>query len=110
MKHGEKIRKQILEAGLQLWQSDASKINARNIAEIVGKTHPTIYHHYPTKKDLLEAIARHGVEVGDSVVIVSLMLAGSPLIASLSAEERQKHLDVVKSIGEQTHSDNPSAK
>lgn len=95
MKHGDKIKKQILEAGLALWSENPNMVNARNVAKLVGKTHPTIYHHYPTKKHLLHAVAKHGVEIGNSVVIVHLILTGHPLIKSLSETERQKHLNAV---------------
>ena len=91
-------RTAILNAGLQLWRSDPSKINARNIAKIIGKTHPTVYHHYPDKERLLKAVAHHGVKTGDSVVIVSLMLTGNPIVTSLSEDERQKHLNVVREL------------
>ena len=96
-------RTAILDAGLVLWKADPSKVNARNIAKIIGKTHPTVYHHYPDKERLLKAIAHHGVKTGDSIVIVSLMLTSNPVVADLSQEERQKHLDAVKSIGELSH-------
>lgn len=99
MKHGEKARLEILNAGLQLWRADPSKVNARNIAKLIGKTHPAVYHHYPDKERLLKAVAAHGVKTGDSVVIVSLMLTGHPLVSSLDGAERQKHLDVVKGLG-----------
>lgn len=99
MKHGDKSRQEILDAGLKLWRVDPSKVNARNIAKLIGKTHPTVYHHYPDKERLLKAVAHHGVQKGDSIVIVSMMLMGNPLIAELSEAERQKHLNVVKGLG-----------
>ena len=92
-------RTAILDAGLQLWRADPNKINARNIAKIIGKTHPTVYYHYPDKERLLKAVAHHGVKTCDSVVIVSMMLTNHPLVAGLSEAERQKHLDVVKRLG-----------
>lgn len=110
MKYGEKVRKQILDAGLKLWRADPSKVDAGNIAKLMGRTRPSIYHHYPDKERLLKAVAHHGVKTGDSVVIVSLMLTGHPLVADMDEDERQKHLEVVKSIGELTPPDNPAAR
>lgn len=102
MKHGDKARKQILDAGVQLWRADPSRINARNIAKLIGKTHPTVYHHYPDKERLLKAVASHGVREGDSFVIVSLILTNNPLVADMSEDERQKHLNIVKQWGTQS--------
>lgn len=92
-------RTAILDAGVKLWRADPSKVNARNIAKLIGKTHPTVYHHYPDKERLLKAVAHHGVQTGDSVLIVSLMLTDHPLVAAMSEDERQKHLDVLKNSG-----------
>lgn len=99
MKISEYTKKQILDAGVQLWREDPNKINARNIAKLINKTHPTIYNHYPNKKHLVEAVASHGVQTGDSVIIVNLLLMGHPMIADIPEDERQKHLNVVRELG-----------
>lgn len=94
MKKGEKARQEILEAGLKLWHYDPSKVNPVNIAKLIGKTHPAVYHHFPT--NIKKAVAAYGIRKGDSVVIVSLYLTNDPLVADMKPEEIQKHLDVLK--------------
>ena len=97
MSKGERTRMEILEAGLKIWRYDPSKVNAVNIAKLIGKTHPAVYHHFP--RNIKKAVASYGVRKGDSVVIVHLILTNDPLVESLSEDERQKHLNTVKELG-----------
>lgn len=95
-----KTREEILHAGLKLWrEKGVENVNARNVGELINKTHPTIYYHYETRDELIKAVAEYGVQTGDSVIIVSLMLTGDPLVANLTDAERHKHLDVLKNSG-----------
>ena len=99
-------REKILEAGLQLWRMDPSKVNPFNVAKMIGKTHASIYHHFKDSEHLKRAVAVYGLQKGDSVVIVTLMLVNDPLVASLSEDERQKHLNMMKEYG--TSSEEPA--
>lgn len=96
MKKGNKTREAILKAGLELWKINPSLISAVNIAKKIGKTHPTVYHHFKSEEHLQKAVALYGVQKDDSIVIVSLMLTGNPLVSKLCEDERQKHLNAVK--------------
>lgn len=98
MSYREKVRTEILEAGVKIWHADPSKVSARNIAKVIGKTHPSIYHHYPNKNRLLTAVANHAIQAGDSVVIVSLILTNSPLVGALTEEERMAHIKSVATV------------
>lgn len=98
MNRKDKIKTDILKAGLEIWKKNPNAVNARNVAKMINKTHPTVYHYYPTKRDLVDAIAKYAVDVGDSFIIVSLMLASSPFISGLSEKERQIHLSTVSSL------------
>lgn len=97
MSRAKKTRTEILEAGLKLWKLDPTLITNRAIAEIIGKTHVTVFNHFPNGT-LRKAVAAYGVQQKDSVVIVSLLLNKDPLVTDLSEEERQKHLDFVKAL------------
>lgn len=101
-------RELMLEVGLKLWRSDPTKISTRNIAKMIGKSHVTVFNKFPN--GVRKAIAAHGVAKGDSVVIVSLMLINDPLVANLSEEEREKHLQAVRSIEVKDDHTIPSAK
>lgn len=98
MTRGEKTREKILEAGLKLWKYDPSKVNARNIAKMINKTHVAVYHHFP--HNIKKVIAAYGVRKEDSVVIVSLMLTGDPLVAHLTEDQKRKHLNALKNLGD----------
>lgn len=90
------IKEKILEAGLKLWRSDPSKVNPHHVARMIGKTRPAIYYYFKNTEDLKKAVAAYGIEQGDSVVIVGLMLTDSPLVKDLTEAERRKHLSAVK--------------
>lgn len=103
MKHGDKVRLEILEAGLKLWHYDPSKVNARNIAKLIGKTHPAVYHHFPS--NIKNAVAGYGVRKNDSTVIVSLILTNNHLISHLTPEERLMHLNAICDHKKEGHPD-----
>ena len=102
-----KYKDEILEAGLRLWKYDPSKVSTRNIAKLIGKSHVTVFNQFPN--GVRKAVAAHGVAQGDSVVIVSLMLIGDPLVANLTDAQREEHLQAVRSIGLQDDHTNPVA-
>jgi IS30 family transposase len=91
-----KYRDEILKAGLKLWHYDPSKVSTRNIAKIIGKSHVTVFNEFPN--GVKNAVAAYGVRQKDSVVIVSLILSKSKLVAHLTDEELEHHWNAVKTF------------
>lgn len=93
MKHGQKIKQQILEAGVQLWHHDPRKVNHRKVASLIGKAYSTVFYHFPNLK---QAVAEYALEKGDSVIIVHLILTSHELVKDMPAKEKEKHLKALR--------------
>lgn len=88
MKHGDRIRLEILNAGLEVWPD----VTLSNVARAAGlKTHAAVSYHFPADK-LKDLVAEHAVETGHSAIIVQLIGAGHPSIKSLTERQRSAHL------------------
>jgi AcrR family transcriptional regulator len=85
-------RTKILDAGVQCWPD----ISVSAIANAAGITHPAIFYYF-TKDSLKLAIAKHAVETGNSRVIVQLIASRHPAINKMSAAEKMRHFNAVKS-------------
>lgn len=86
--HGEKVRNRIIAAGVTLWPN----VSARAIAAKIGLTHSGILYHFEDANAMLDAIAAHAVENGNSRVIAQLITSRHPAVASMSQRERRQHL------------------
>lgn len=86
MKHGDKTRKRILEAGVELWPD----ISLSKVAAKAGLTHGAVIYHYPTCQ-LKDAIAEYAVKEGISRVIVQLISSKHPAISEMTEGERSAH-------------------
>jgi AcrR family transcriptional regulator len=95
MRHGDKQKRKILDAGLKLWRQDPARVTARSIADAVGLTHPTVLSHFKEAGGLRDAVAAHAVEKGDSRIIVQLMAQGHDAVKNLSDADRRRHAGVV---------------
>ena len=95
MKHGDKMKQNILNAGLVLWRQNPIHVTARNVGDAVGLRHSTVLHHF--KGRLRDAVAEHAVAAGDSKIIMQLMATNHPAVAGLSEEDRAKHAAAVVS-------------
>lgn len=91
MKKSDKTKKKILEAGIKLWPH----VTARAVARALDMSHPTIAYHFGDGEDLLNAVASHAVEIGNSRVIAQLIATKHKTVKKLTALERQKHMDAV---------------
>lgn len=86
MKHGEKTRKRILEAGVKLWPNPTLS----NVAREIGLAHSAILYHFKTES-FRDDIAAYAVETGNSRVIIQLIAEDHPAVADLSPGERNAH-------------------
>lgn len=91
MKHSEKIKERILEAGIRIWLDDPMKVTARNIAKSIDMQHPTILYHFG-KKGIRNAIAEHAVKNGYSKIIVQLIASCHPSVADLPKSAKNRHI------------------
>lgn len=91
MKHGERRKAQILEAGLQLWPD----VSARSIAKAVGLTHSAVLYHFTSSDALKLAIAAHAVYVQCKRVVPMLIVGQHPAAANLTSAERTGFLSQV---------------
>lgn len=92
MKHGERTRKRILDAGVKLWIETGGNVSPINIGAVLNMTHSAILYHYRTTGALRDAIATHAVSVGDSRVIMHLIALRHPAINDLDTEARDRHV------------------
>lgn len=95
MTHGEKTRLKILNAGVKLWRTDASKVSARNIGRQIDLTHGAVLYHFENADDMIKHIATHAVMTGDSKVIAQLIATNHCSVASMSKRRRNIHLNAV---------------
>lgn len=93
MKHGERRKAQILDAGLQLWREDAGSVTARGIAKLLGLTHTAVLYHCKNSDALKKSIADHAVAVGDPVVVPMLITARHAAVANMSDADRSAYLN-----------------
>lgn len=82
MKHSEKIKQIILEAGIKIWHGDPMKVTARNIAKAIEMTHSTILYHFG-EKGIRNAVAEYAVKIGDEKIIVQLISSYHPSVSKL---------------------------
>lgn len=87
MKKGEVMKKKILDAGVKLWPN----VTAREIARRIGADHPLVIYHFGS--GLMDAIASHAVDTGNSRVIAQLIATKHKAVRKMDALERQKHMD-----------------
>lgn len=95
MKHGDRQKRKILNAGLKLWRQDPARLTLRNVADAVGVTHPSVLYHFKEDGGLRDAVAAHAVDRGDSRIIVQLMAMGHAAVKGLSEADRRRHASVV---------------
>lgn len=98
-KHGERVKRRILEMGLQLWRVDPSYVTARRIASELNMVHSNVLYHFGGHTAALkDAIAFHAVKQGESRVIVSLIAMQHKAIAHLSDAQRLEHMQAARAI------------
>lgn len=90
IKHGDKQKRKILDAGLKIWRA-GERLTLRAVADAVGVTHAAVLYHF--KEDgLFDAVAAHAVDRGDSHIIVQLIAQGHAAVKDLSPADRRKHM------------------
>lgn len=67
-------------------------LRLRQVAEEVGIDHSTVHHHFPTKQDLIEAVARHAT---------SQLRVTAPPEGAHAGSRLQAHLDALCRLIEQ---------
>jgi hypothetical protein len=87
MKHGDKVKQKILDAGLTIWP-DVSPSAVARAADL--NSHAAVLYHFPRPK-LKDAIAAHAVKSGCSKVIVHLISIGHKAVKDMTTAERNKH-------------------
>lgn len=90
MTHGDKIKRQILDAGLEIWRDRPSDLSARRIAGKLQMTHGSVHYHFGNAASLRNAIAKHAIEVGDARVIAMLVAEKHPIAFIMLSETQRK--------------------
>lgn len=86
-KHGDKIKKKILEAGLSVWPN----VTPSSVARAAGlKSHASVLYYFHSDK-LKDFIAEYAVQKGDSCVIVQLLAIEHSSIKLMKAKDRLHH-------------------
>lgn len=85
-----KMRKKILEKGLQLWRKDASKVSARNIARELGMSHSGVLYYF--QGDLKDRLAEYAIEKKDAKVIAQLIASSHPSVKNMDKKTRSYYL------------------
>ncbi len=91
MKHGDKIKSKILDAGIRVWP----EVTARRIGRELNMTHSAVLYHFGDIKALVEAVSVHAVKVGASAVIVELIAQKHSCVVGMSQAIRQRHMKAV---------------
>lgn len=90
--HGERVKVQILQAGLKLWRENPAFVSAKRIGAALGLTHSGCLYHYGSSAALRDAVAEYAVAAGDPVVVPQLITANHPAAAALTQEARAAYL------------------
>ena len=91
MKHGDRRKEQILQAGLALWPN----VTARSIARALDMTHPGVLYHFSTAEALSNAVAAYAVRIGDAQIVPQLIVAHHPVVAGMDGAARAAWLSRV---------------
>lgn len=92
MRHGDRVKAEMLEVGLQLWRTHPTLVTARAVGQRMGLTHTAVLYHWKTTGALKAAIAEHAVARRDPVVVPMLIVERHPSVAGLTADERAAFL------------------
>lgn len=84
MKHGDKIKLSILEAGRQLWRENPNLVNATNIAKKLSLSRTAVTYYF-RKNELTNAVAKYSIEQKDFNVILNLISTKHPLVKDIHA-------------------------
>lgn len=93
MKHGDKVKIKILQAGLQQWRVSYRNVTARNIAKTLGLTHAAVLYHFP--EGVEQAVAKYAVEQKDKTVIRQLITSNHPAVSEFSTGEKFYWLNTI---------------
>lgn len=99
MKHGDKTRQRILEAGIKLWLTNPLHVTSRRIAAHVDLKHQAVRYHYSSDARLRDAVAAYAVETGNSPIIVQLIALKHPAVVKLTQTERNRHFKQLQVSG-----------
>jgi len=84
MKHGEKIKLEILQTGVEIWGEDVAKLSCREIARRMNYTHSAVLYHFRTFQELKDEIAIYAVLINYQPVVRQLQAVDHPAINSSS--------------------------
>jgi AcrR family transcriptional regulator len=90
--HGQRVKADILAAGVTLWRGGAECVTARAIGRALDMTHSAVLYHFDNAAALKDAVAAHAVAVGDTVVVPLLIVSGHQTAAVLGEAERRRYL------------------
>lgn len=82
-----KIKAKILQVGIDNWPD----VNARAIGRKLLMHHTNILYYFGDVEKLRNAVAAEAVRIGNSRVIVQLMMEKHSAVAALSEDDQQKH-------------------
>ncbi len=89
MNYSKRVKTEILDKGLELYKQDPAKLNHHALAKALDVSNAKIHYHYGS--DLKDRVLEHGVEKGDSHLIVQLYSTGSELVKHLTNEQIIEH-------------------
>ncbi|MFF2085380.1 TetR/AcrR family transcriptional regulator [Nocardia sp. NPDC058176] len=76
----------ILSAAAQLFRRDGyPKVGMKDIADAVAVAPSSLYHHFPTKNDLLEAVVSDALTTAEQILLDALDRPGDDFIAELAS-------------------------
>ena len=90
MKKGEATKLLMLETGVKLWPN----VTARAIGRKIGLTHSAVAYHF-NDGELIDAVAAHAVETGNSKVIAQLIATNHKAVRKMTQSDKIKHLSAL---------------
>lgn len=89
MNHGERIKADILSAGLSLWRDEGVEaVTALRIARTLDMTRQGVAYHFGNSATLRTAVAAHALDARDVAVVCQMITARHPLCEGMTGEER----------------------
>lgn len=91
--HGARSKAAIIKTAIALWHEGGERaVSARAIGKRVGLTHAGVIYHFEGIKGLMHEVKAEAIASGDTRIIPSLIVAGDPLVAGWTQEQRQAWL------------------
>lgn len=92
LRHGDRRRRDLLDAALAIWATDPAGVTLRGVARRAGVSHGVVTYHFGSLDGLQADAASLAVSEGHSRVIAQLIATRHPAVRDMDEETRHAHM------------------